>query len=94
VVDEPSLGEVSRQLSDFRQDVRDDFAIIAARLDNFVLREVYAGDRNALELRLSRMEREAEAQSSTVRGAIYAAISSVVASVVAGIVLALVLKGG
>lgn len=92
--DEPGLGELARLLADFRRDVRDDFATISARLDTFVLREVYQADKAAGEARLARMEREQEAQRAAVRAAIYAAIGSVLASVVAGVILAMVLKGG
>lgn len=81
-------------LADFRADVRDDFAAISARLDTFVLREVYLADKAALEARLARMEREQESNRTSARAAVYAAVGSVVASIVAGIVLALILRGG
>lgn len=94
MADEPGLGELARVLGDFRRDVRDDFAAISARLDTFVLREVYNADKAANEARMARMEREAESNRSAVRAAVYAALGSVVASIVAGIVLALIVKGG
>lgn len=94
MADDPQLGELSRSLQDFRRDTRDDFAQIASRLDQFVLREVYLSDKNALEARLARMEREQEGQRSASRAAVYGALASIVASVVAAIVMAVVVKGG
>lgn len=91
--DEPTLGEIARLVGDLRQDVREDFAGINARLDQFVLREVYAADRTALDLRLTRMEREAENSRAAVRNAILGSIGAVAASLISGIVLAFVLKG-
>ncbi|MFC6885279.1 MULTISPECIES: hypothetical protein [Actinomadura] len=91
---DPTLGELARVLADFRADVRDDFTAINTRLDTFVLRDVYAADRAALEFRLARMEREAEAARAAARTAIYGCIGAVLASVLAGIVLAVLLKGG
>lgn len=92
--DEPGIGELARSIDAFRRDTRDDLQQINIRLDQFVLREVYASDRASLELRLGRMEREAEAQRSATRTAIYGALASIVASIVVGIVLALITKGG
>ncbi len=92
--DDPQLGELARSLADFRRDVRDDFAQIGTRLDQFVLREVYLADRAALEARLARMEREQEGQRSASRAAVYGALASIIASVVAAIVMAVVVKGG
>lgn len=103
--DEPSLGELSRIIKDFRTDVRDDlsaintrfrddFASINARLDTFLLREVYNADKTALEARLARMEREADAARSAARTAIYSCIGAIVAAIIAGVVMALLVKGG
>lgn len=91
---EPTLGELSRIIAEFRNDVRDDFSAINARLDTFVLREVYNADKQALQERLSRMEREAEAARSAARTAIYSCIGAIVATIVAGVIMAMVMGGG
>ncbi|WP_329520494.1 hypothetical protein [Spirillospora sp. NBC_01491] len=91
---EPTLGEVSRQVESFRVDIRDDLAQIHARLDTYVLREVYLADKAALELRLARMERESEAARSAARAAVYACVGAIVSSLVVGVVMMLLTKGG
>lgn len=94
MADDPQLGELARSLQDFRRDTRDDFAQIATRLDQFVLREVYTADRTALEARLARMEREQEASRSAVRNAVFGAISSIIATIIVAVVMAVAVKGG
>jgi hypothetical protein len=94
VSDEPGIGELARTIDAFRRDTRDDLQQINTRLDQFVLREVYASDKAAQDEWRKRAEREAEGQKSAVRMAIYGALGSVVASVVVGVVLALITKGG
>lgn len=102
---EPSLGELSRIIQDFRTDVRDDlsainarvrddFHAINARLDTFLLREVYNADKAALETRLARMEREAEAARSAARTAIYSCIGAIVAAIIAGVFMAVLVRSG
>lgn len=91
---EPTLGELSRILVDFRADVRDDFTAINSRLDTFVLREVYLADKAALEARLARMERENEAARNAARTALYACVGAIVSAITAGIFMAVLLKGG
>jgi hypothetical protein len=94
VADDPQLGELSRNLADFRRDVRDDFQGISGQLKEFVLREVYLADKTAADARIARLEKELEGQRSAARNAIYAAAGSVLASIVVGIVMAVVTKGG
>lgn len=102
---EPSLGELTRIIKEFRGDVRDDlsainarvrddFQAINARLDTFLLREVYNADKAALQERLTRMEREAEAARSAARTAIYSCIGAIVAAIIVGVVMAVLVKGG
>jgi hypothetical protein len=90
MADEPGNGELARKIEDFRRDVRDDFQAITSQLNQFVLREVYASDKRALEERLARMERESEGARGAARSAIYACI----ATIVAAIAVAVLVKGG
>ncbi|WP_198679472.1 hypothetical protein [Thermomonospora amylolytica] len=88
------MGELARLVADFRADVREDFNAINARLDTYVLREVYAADKEALLERLGRLEREAEAARASARAAVWAAAGGVFATIIGGVILALLLKGG
>ncbi len=104
MAEEPTLGELARLIGDMRQDQRDDFAAVNARLDGYVLREVFlttlasleqrmAAEKVAFEVRMSRMERDAESARASVRNAVLGSIGAVVASLISGVVMAYVLKG-
>jgi hypothetical protein len=67
--DEPTLGELGRQieavrrdvredLESVKRDVRDDLAEFRAALGQLVLREVYSADKTALGERIARLEQE------------------------------------
>ena len=91
---------LERNHADNREDILDlkaqlarDVAHIIGQLDRYVLREVYAADKAALEARLARMEREQEASRNAARAAVYAAAGSIVATVLAAIILSQVLRG-
>src|SRR5581483_6472607 len=88
----------------FRRDVRDDFQQLVIRLDQLVPREVYSADRATWELRIERLERQAEddrkaaeedrktarAAEEANRQSIKNARYTVVTTVVAGVILAFV----
>lgn len=67
--DEPTLGELGRQIESVRRDVREDLETVKrdvredlaefrAALGQLVLREVYAADKTAASERMARLEQE------------------------------------
>lgn len=89
-----TIGELARTIDAFRQGVREDLAALSARLDQVVLREVYASDRAALDARVLRLEDELRSARQATRQAFYAAIGSAgVALLMLLITLALRPKG-
>lgn len=93
MTDDPSLGEITRKIEDFRRDVRDDFAQIGQQLTQFVLREVYNSDERARTARFEAIEAELKRNSSNRITMATLAITSFIGPVVTGIIVFLVVKG-
>ncbi|WP_330438827.1 hypothetical protein OHB44_28050 [Micromonospora sp. NBC_00821] len=54
--DDITNAELARRLDSMRRDFHDDFAEISRRMDSYVLREVYAAERLAMETRVGVLE--------------------------------------
>ncbi len=83
-------------LRSFRNDVKEEFNEINAKLNSFVLREVYLADKAANEARLARLEQESQhikqekrQDRSLVRGAIYTSAGGLVVGLTLAIVTVL-----
>ncbi len=77
---EPTLGElgrlIEREIKGIRDGIRDDLALMRTELAKFVLAEVYASERAAMERRMEALERtahEAEQRLSLLKEAFDAA---------------------
>lgn len=92
--DEPTLWELQRAIEASNRAVREDIAHLHARLDHFVLREVYEAHRTNDLHRIQRLETELATAREATRKALLTALTSFVAPIVVGIVLAVVLGGG
>lgn len=82
---------LSEFLRSFRDDVKDEFSEINAKLNAFVLREVYLADKAANEARLSRLESDNEQNKKdkkTKNNLAIAAIYGGIGTLVGGIILA------
>lgn len=92
MADEPSNGELQRLIERNHLEVREDYAGILARLDQFVLREVYNSDERARVARFEAIEKELarNSRNRTLMGTL--AVSSFIAPFVVGIVVFLVTK--
>jgi hypothetical protein len=92
VADEPSNGELQRLIERNHLEVREDYAGILARLDQFVLREVYASDERARVARFEAIEKELArtSRNRALMGTL--AVSSFIAPFVVGVVVFLVTK--
>ena len=60
MADEPSLGELGRLIQLMRGDIRDDMALINARLDRMVSTDVYGVEKAALERMIADLKKDVE----------------------------------
>lgn len=93
MADEPSNGELQRLIERNHLEVRDDYAGILGRLDQFVLREVYASDERARVARFVVIEEELKRWRSTRALILTLAVTAFIAPVVVGVVVYLVTRG-
>jgi hypothetical protein len=93
VADEPSNGELQRLIERNHLEVRDDYAGILARLDQFVLREVYLADERRRDNRFEGIEEELKRWRSTRALIATLAVSAFIAPIVVGVVVYLVTRG-
>lgn len=93
MADEPSNGELQRLIERNHLEVREDYAGILARLDQFVLREVYASDERARSARFVVIEEELKRWRSTRALILTLAVTAFIAPVVVGVVVYLVNRG-
>lgn len=92
-MDEPSNGELQRLIERNHLEVREDYAGILARLDQFVLREVYASDERRRDIRFEAIEKE-QTRTSKMRTLMATlAVSSFIGPFVAGVIVFFVTKG-
>lgn len=92
-MDEPSNGELQRLIERNHLEVREDYAEILARLDKFVLREVYNSDERRRDIRFEAIEKE-QARTSKMRTLMGTlAVSSFIAPFIVGIIVFFVTKG-
>jgi hypothetical protein len=93
VADEPSNGELQRLIERNHLEVREDYAGILARQDQFVLREVYASDERARGARFVVIEEELKRWRSTRALILTLAVTAFIAPIVVGVVVYLVTRG-
>jgi hypothetical protein len=93
VVDEPSNGELQRLIERNHIEVRDDYHGILARLDQFVIREVYLSDELRRVARFEVIEAEQKRSSSSRALTATLAISAFIGPIVTGIIVYFVLRG-
>lgn len=95
MTDDVSNAELARRLDSFQRDTHADFTEVFRRLDQYVLREVYAAERGRQEDRIAALEqrvRDGEEQRRTyLRWVISAILIPIVVLVVQ---VALTLRGG
>lgn len=77
-MEDPQIAALIRAIESFRADVKDDFALVRDDLRGYLPREVYTNDKEALDKRISVLERAREA----ARNALYTAVASIAVSVV------------
>ncbi|MCW2904939.1 MAG: hypothetical protein JWO67_7204 [Streptosporangiaceae bacterium] len=92
-MDEPSNGELQRLIERNHLEVRDDYAGILARLDQFVLREVYNSDERRRDVRFETIEEELKRARSTRVLMATLAVTAFIAPVVVGVVVYMVTRG-
>lgn len=90
MADEPSNGELQRLIERNHLEVRDDYQAILARLDQFVLREVYASDERARDARFVVIEDEIKRWRSTRTLIFTLAITALIGPIVTGTIVYLV----
>ncbi|MBC6458432.1 hypothetical protein [Actinomadura sp. HBU206391] len=93
MADEPSNGELQRLIERNHLEVRDDYAGILARLDQFVLREVYLADERRRDTRFETIEEELKRARSTRALMATLAVTAFIAPIVVGVVVWLVTRG-
>lgn len=93
MADEPSNGELQRLIERNHLEVRDDYAGILARLDQFVLREVYASDEARRDLRFQAIETEQKRTANTRVLMATLAVTAFVGPLVTGVIVFLVTQG-
>ncbi|QBI53417.1 hypothetical protein [Streptomonospora litoralis] len=92
--EQPTLWELQRTIASSYAEVQKDIEALAARLDHFVLKEVYNAHRAADQERIGRLEAEVQALRESNRRAMWTAVTSFIAPVVVALVLAWMLRGG
>jgi hypothetical protein len=90
MADEPSNGELQRLIERNHLEVREDYQGIIARLDQFVLREVYASDERARNARFDAIEAEQKRTANTRVLMATLAVTAFVGPIITGIVVFLV----
>lgn len=93
MADEPSNGELQRLIERNHLEVREDYQGILARLDQFVIREVYLSDELRRVARFEVIEAELKRSSSNRVLMATLAITAFIAPIVTGIIVYLVVKG-
>jgi hypothetical protein len=93
-VDEVTIGELRRLLEAHQRDIREDFASLHTRMNEYVLREVYESDRRGLLERMARIDAEVLTLREANRKTMWTAITSFLAPLIVAVVLAVVLRGG
>lgn len=93
MADEPSNGELQRLIERNHLEVREDYAGILARLDQFVLREVYASDERRRDVRFEAIEKELARTSRNRTLMATLAVSAFIAPFIVGVIVFLVTKG-
>lgn len=91
--DEPSLWELQRLIERNHLEVREDYAGIIARMDQFVLREVYASDEARRNARFDAIEAELKRASNTRILLATLAVTAFVGPIVTGVIVFLVTRG-
>lgn len=92
MADEVSNAELARRLGQLADDVRGDFAEVFRRMDSYVLREVYAAEKDGRDRRIDALEqkvREAEDQRRALVRWVVGAILVPAVVLVVQVVLAL-----
>lgn len=90
--DEPTLWELQRTIESGHREVTADIAQLNARLDTFVLKEVYDAHRTADQERIKRLEEQVIDLRDQSRKAFWTAVSSFIAPFVVGIIVALIMR--
>lgn len=93
MVNDPSNGELQRLIERNHLEVREDYQGILNRLDQFVLREVYASDELRRIARFEAIEAELKRTSSSRALVGTLLITAFIAPIVTGVIVYLVLKG-
>jgi hypothetical protein len=93
VADEPSLYELRRLIERNHLEVREDYQGIKDRLDQFVLREVYAADEERRKARFETIEGELKRASATRLLMATLAITAFVGPIITGIIVFVVVQG-
>lgn len=81
-----SNSELARRLDDLSRDMKEDLSEILRRQDAYVLREVYAVERRASDLRLDNLERQIQNAEEQRKALVRWLISAVIVPTVALIV--------
>lgn len=84
--DERALEDLTRKITEFRADVRDDFADIKLRLNDFVLREVYTSNREADQGRIKKLEDNASSDRKFRLALLVATIGAVAGAIASAVV--------
>lgn len=93
-MEEPTLWEIRRVVEAGHRELSADIAQLNARLDQYVLREVYDAHRGADLERMKRLDTQIRELREQNRKAFWTAVSSFIAPILVAIVLAVMLKGG
>lgn len=98
---ERNHADAKEDYLDLKQQVARDVAAIGARMDQFVLREVFEAkevakqaQHDVLASRIADLESERKTGRAAVRAAIFAAVAAVAASVATAIIVPVLTKGG
>lgn len=73
-----AINQFREEIKQFREDVKDDFSQTRDELRTYLPREVYQADKEALDKRLSLIERARE----SARNAFYTAMASIAVSII------------
>lgn len=88
------MWELQRAIVSGYRELSGDITQLNARLDTFVLREVYEAHRAADQDRIRRLEAQVVDLREGNRKALWTAISSFLAPIAVAVVLAMMLQGG
>lgn len=84
--DERALEDLANKITEFRSDVRDDFADIKLRLAEFVPREVYKANRESDLARITKLEDNASSDRKFRLALLVATIGAVAGAVASAVV--------